>query len=284
MNANHSPGSAVSDADLIRYLDGELDADESERIEAAIAGDDTVAGRLAMLSRRDRNLSALLDAVDPTDQETQAADPSLRVAGIPGQAASVSRGAAKTMESPLVRSIESGRRKRQRSVSAVGTTGARWLKAAVIIFALLGAGLLVPPVRAWIVDRLETIAGAEETGVEVSPEVTSEGGAAVSYGIPVTGAVLDVTLDEAQAGGELVVESADVPNARIEPLDAAAGDPVVVTSNAVRIDNGPASAGGYRLTVPRSVRSVRVRFGDDDAQSYYIGADPLTIPLTVGGV
>lgn len=246
MNANHPPGSAVSDADLIRYLDGELDLDESERIEAAIAGDDTVAGRLAVLSRRGRNLSAMLGSVDPSDEETRSADPSRRT-------------------------------------SAHGTTGTRWLKAAIIVFALLGAGMLVPPVRAWIVDRLETIVSGEDSEAAVSPETPAvEEGAAVSFGIPVAGAVLEVTLDEPQSGGELIVESADISNARIEPLDAAVGDPVVVTPDAVRIDNGAASTGGYRLIVPRSVTSVRVRFGAGESRSWEVGVVPITIPLTGG--
>jgi hypothetical protein len=273
----------VSDADLIRYLDGELDADESERIEAAIAGDDTVAGRLAVLSRRGRNLSAMLGAIDPTDEETRGADPSRQVAGMPGQAGHISRGGAEGAEMPLITSMVDARAKREARVSTGGSTGNRWLKAAIIVFALLGAGVMVPPVRAWIVDRLESIGGEADTVVDGSPSMPAVDGAAVSYGIPVTGTMLDVTLDEPQAGGDLIVEWGDLVNARIEPLDAAAGDPVLVTSDAVRIDNGDASTGGYRLTVPRSVTAVRVRFGDGEARSYGVGEAPLTVPLTGGG-
>jgi hypothetical protein len=157
------------------------------------------------------------------------------------------------------------------------------LKAAIIVFALLGAGIMVPPVRAWIVDRLESIGGEGDAEVDGSPSMPGVDGAAVSYGIPVTGTVLDVTLDEAQANGELIVERGDLVNARIEPLSAAAGDPLLVTSDAVRIDNGGVSTGGYRLTVPRSVTAVRVRFGDGEARSYEVGDVPITVPLTGGG-
>jgi hypothetical protein len=67
-----------ADAELIRYLDGELDAQEKAGIEARLAADNALRERLETLRRRGRKLSSLLDATDTPPPAATAAAPERR--------------------------------------------------------------------------------------------------------------------------------------------------------------------------------------------------------------
>jgi anti-sigma factor RsiW len=285
MTVNRSPGNAASDAELIRYLDGELNADERARVDAAVAGDVALADRLARLRARDERLRALLADADPSEADTRAANPATRTAGEPRASAQQGR----TVQSDAtVRPIEGARAMRTRRLASSRAPGGHWLRAAAVILALLGASLFVPPVRAWIVDRLESLVPGEDTAVEMSPAIPSaDETSPVAYRMAVTGSTLFLDADAAQAGGELTVRVADVVNASLEPLDADAGDPVLVMpdEDRVRIQNGEGSTASYRLTLPRQVVTLRIRIGGGLVRTFELDAAgaEVRIPLSDTG-
>lgn len=263
MTSNSIPDPATMDAELIRYLDGELDADERGRIDAALASDPVLADRLSTLRRRGQRLSALLADIDPGEGVTAAANP----------AGKAEAGATTTAD---VREIASARSRR-----TAGRT--RLLRAAVVMLPLLGAALLVPPVRAWIVERLESIVPGPGSDDIVSPAPAAGSGAAAVYTFAVEGPVVEVELDAVQSAGVLTVRLADSPAATLEPISEGAGDPVLILPDGrVRIRNTSASAEGYRLTLPVSVSTLRIRIGDGTAREIRIdaGGGEITIPLS----
>ncbi len=268
---------AATDAELIRYLDGELDEAERTRMDAALAHDPALAGRLETLRRRNARLRALLNATDPSEAEVRAAHDAIVRAHATGAAVGIERGAT-------IHSIEAVRQSRARRDVPPPASGSHWLRAAAVIAALLAAGLLVPPVRAWIVDRIESLGTEVEPDVGASPDTRPVEAGPVIYTIPVTGPTLEILVDAVQAAGELTVRVADVTEATIEPLGAAA-DPVLVVpgGSRVRVQSGTASTAGYRLTLPSSVTTLRVRIGGGPARTFEL--DPaagrvITIPLT----
>jgi hypothetical protein len=285
MTVNRSPGNAASDADLIRYLDGELNADERARVDAAVAEDVALADRLASLLARGERLRALLADSDPSEAEARATNPATPAAGGPRAKAQWGR----TVQSDAtVRSIEGARAMLTRRLATSRASGGHWLRAAAVILFLLGAGLFVPPVRAWIVDRLESLVPGEDAVVEMSPAIRSaDDTAPLAYRIAVTGSTLFLDVDAAQAGGELTVRVADVANASLEPMDADAGDPVLVMpdEDRVRIQNGEASTASYRLTLPQSVATLRIRIGGGLVRTFELDAAgaEVRIPLSDTG-
>lgn len=138
------PDAAVTDADLIRYLDGEQDDAERARIEAALAGDPALAVRLEQLRRRGQSLKPLLEATDPRPQE------SVRPARPPASAGpdvidlNAAWAAQQGVEPHVVRPY--------RPLPG-------WVRAAAILAFLLAGSLLVPPVRAWLAGVLASVLG-----------------------------------------------------------------------------------------------------------------------------
>lgn len=120
MTTNDTPQPGIDDGLLVRYLDGELDAAEQQRIDAALAHDRVLVQRLETLRRRSGTLRSLLERSD-----------------LP-------------FEGPGVRSIESARAPRTSRV---------WLRAAAVILLLGGAIAAVPPLRAWVVTQVQRVTG-----------------------------------------------------------------------------------------------------------------------------
>jgi hypothetical protein len=242
MTANQSPGRAPSDAELIRYLDGETNAQERGRIDTALAADASLAERLAILRRRGERLSALLADADPDRAVMDSANPA-------------------------------------RADSRLSRIRPAWLRAAMIV-ALLGASLLVPPVRAWIIDRIEAVAGFDDPAAESSPDTPPDAGAPLAYDITVTGSTLEIEIDALQADGELIVHASDAGGARLEPVGAGAGDPILLSTDRVRIENSAGSTTSYRLGVPSSVTTLRVRMADRPVRVIRVEEPEIRIPLT----
>jgi anti-sigma factor RsiW len=271
MTANHTPENA--DADLIRYLDGELAADERSRVEAALATDAGLAGRFAVLKRRSTRLAALLGTIAPSAAETAAADPSRMYGDV----------AAGPDSGTDVVSLDAVRRARREApvvppgvtrdiVDPGATSGSlplrssqpRWLRAAIIIIALSIGAVFVPPVRAWIVHQLQRLAPSTPVvtpSLAPAPHAEVEPGALDLEFEVGRAATFEITIERVQAGGELVVRSADVERASAARRGGVDGEDLLVWSGGLRISNSAASTASYELVMPARVRSVMVRIG-----------------------
>jgi len=242
MTANHSPDAAVDDADLIRWLDGELDDDERARVDDAVARDPALAARLEQLRGRAARLSALLQGTDP--------DLAV-VAGV--------------SHAPVAKVIELNAAWAARQGMPARTVPPPqpvpgWLQAAAIIALLLSASLLVPPVRAWIVGLLRP---ADGPGT-FTPIVATPAAALPidTLGIRFESAATTFTIEfaTAPAAGTLSVEWQDVDSVLAERYSAGGGEELMrIDEGLLRIRNAAASTADYRVVLPGRVAAVTVR-------------------------
>ncbi|MGH7472239.1 MAG: hypothetical protein ACRENP_30175, partial [Longimicrobiales bacterium] len=116
----------ITDAELVRYLDGEVTGEARTAMAARLANEPESAARLAVLQQRTTTLSRLLVEVDPAELEV--------------------RRSAHVMKPQVT----------QAARASMPTL----MKAAAAIVLLFGLAFAVPPVRAWIVDQVMNVAQA----------------------------------------------------------------------------------------------------------------------------
>jgi hypothetical protein len=239
-------GPHAEDAELVRLLDGEGEAEERERTLAHTAICGLCAERMEMIRHRGARLSELL-------------------AGWEADAIEVP-------EPPLPLSdIERARRRVARPAPLPG-----WMRLAAGIVLLLGVGMAVSPLRAWVIERWAQVS-AQLAGREVVEQPERPHGAASGHVVSFLpeGDEFLLQVDAAQAEGvlELLIEA--VPRASAEISAGAAGENLLVLPYGLRIRNAAGSQASYRVTLPAALRQVRVSIGDAPAVSY----DPRTLTL-----
>jgi anti-sigma-K factor RskA len=216
------------DAELVRYLDGELSPIERARVERDIAADTAVASRLAALRQRTAGLQALLAHGDPH------------------------------MEAPRVLLAHRARAPR----------AATLLRAAAIVLAVLALGMLVPPVRAWVAASFARIAGSAPPSGEATPLTASPSAAgALRITFAVHGDAFQVAVDYPQAEGTISIrrtaattdEGAQRGAAEIH---GAADADMLVLPGVLRIRNQPGDRASYSVVLPERVTDVTIRIGN----------------------
>ncbi|HEX7090624.1 MAG TPA: hypothetical protein VF192_10860, partial [Longimicrobiales bacterium] len=228
----------MTDAELVRYLDGEIEGAPRAALEARIAAAPDAAARLDTLRRRSARLSALLADLDPPLEEVQQSAAAIR----PMVAAGAAR-ARGWLPGPAL---------------------LRWAAAVAL---LLGAALAVPPARAWMIQRVRDAAealGLLDTAPE--PAVETPAGAAPdalqAASVRVTFEVhVDTFEIEAPPRGRLVVHRGPRASGSAE----AAGVPgvaFVVLPTGLRIEGPATDDARYDVALPASVAAVRIRAGD----------------------
>lgn len=233
----------LSDGDLVRLLDGELDAEERARVEAHAAGCEACAARLRRLRRRSARLSGILLASDP-----------------------------QAPPAPVQAPDELALRRASRDRQAHSAPAPRpWLRVAAVVVLLLAAGVVASPLRAvvaeWLRTQWERIAApgagapapAAEAPAAPAPE-RSPAGARVQFTPQGTTFTLDVAVP--QGAGSVEVRRAAGTSATAEQTGGGAQAELLVLPSGVRIRNAPGATADYRVTVPASVRTVRVRVGE----------------------
>jgi hypothetical protein len=227
----------VADGDLIRLMDGEMDAAERGRVEAHAGACPECAARLHRLHRRSARLTGILLAADPE--------------------------APPAPTTPDELTLRRGRVRRDPAAPAQR----QWLRAAAVVALLLGVGIVASPLRAVVADWLgaqwERIAaaGAEEPAPPAAaPADAVVPGTRVQF--TPQGAVFTVEVETAQAAGAVELRRAEGGTATAQQVGGA-GEPadLLVLPAGVRIHSVPGSTADYRITVPASVRTVRVRVG-----------------------
>ena len=130
-----------------------------------------------------------------------------------------------------------------------------WLRAAILLGGLGLGAFAVPPVRAWILD-VAGIADRQETGEAPVPGPVPIDTVAIFFDAPPE---FLIELEEAQRNGQLIVRVADVEQASAELRTAGGTESFFVIPEGIQIVNGDVSTAEYEITLPRSVRDVRVR-------------------------
>jgi anti-sigma factor RsiW len=224
----------LTDAEVSRAVDAQLDADERTRVEAHLAHCDTCRAMLTRAETRTRRLSALLQRTD---------------FDVPPMSVSTKTG----------RDILDfrAREKPVREAAAIQP----WMRAAAVIALLIGGLFAIPPVRAAIIGwvRAQFSDDARESaapGVAApsAPNVQPDLGAAVQF-VP-AGEVLYVELMSADEQGTIELKrgtgdrvSARVDNGSVE---------MIVLTDGLRINNAGAQQLRYRIEAPQSVETIVV--------------------------
>ncbi len=249
MTANHSPDAAVDDADLIRWLDGELDDDERARVLDAVSRDSALAARLEQLRGRSARFSTLL----------QGTDPDLAVAG--GGSPTGGTAAGKIIELNAAWAARQGGPARP-VPPPQAMPG--WLRAAAVVGVLLAGSLLVPPVRAWVAGQLRP--GAAPDAMIPSGNGNVAALPIDTLGIHFESAATAFTIEfaVAPATGLLTVEWRDVDSVSVESYTAGGADLVRVRDDRVRVNNAGTSTSDYRVELPVRVTELRVRLPGRD--------------------
>jgi len=230
-------GEAVTDAELVRYLDGEIEGAPRAALEARIAAAPDTAARLDTLRRRSARLSALLAELDPSAADVQQSAEAIRPATAAG--ARPSRG------------------------WLPGPASLRWAAAVAL---LLGAALAVPPARAWMVERARDAAealGLLDTAPEPAVEAPTGAAPDAIQAAPVR-VTFEVRADtfeiEAPPRGRLIVRRGAGPTGSAESAGAPGVD-LVVLPTGLRIEGTTTDDARYDVALPASVAAVRVRAG-----------------------
>ena len=260
MNLAHT-GDPVPDGVLIRWIDGELDAPDRDRLEQHLAECERCAGRSEALRRRSARLSSLLAATAPAVPAWVPPHPEAAV--LPLDAA------------------------RQRRTRSHAQNHAPLLRAAAGVILLLGLGLGVSPVRAWVAHwvgerwgEATTMLGRGTPAGRPDP-VGSEAAAATRLRFIPKGREIMIQLASPQSGGSLLLLPHDGADVTVE-VERGGGEDVLLLADAVEIRNTPASVAVYRVRLPAALERVEVRVGSSPQTVVPANLDPvagLRIPL-----
>jgi anti-sigma factor RsiW len=225
----------VSDAELIQELDGELSQAARTELGARLSNSAEVAARLELLRRRTARFSELLGTIDPAEARVQASRRNARV--------------------EVVRQARSPRLSRYRPL----------LQVAAAIALLLGVLFIVPPVRAWMIDRVRDLAGA--LGFE-SPATSRESpvvpqAAPREADVTITFALESDTLDvfAAQRAGRIILRRTTASSATAEAAGVS-GTELVFLPGRLRIEGPSSPDAEYILTLPPRAAAIRLHRPD----------------------
>ena len=139
-----------------------------------------------------------------------------------------------------------------------------WLRAAILLGALGLGAFAVPPVRAWILDAVG-LADRQETGKAPVPEPVPIDTVAIFFDAPPE---FLIELEAAQRNGQLIVRVADVEQASAELRTPGGTESFFVIPEGIQIVNGDVSTAEYEITLPRTVRDVRIRIPGAEDVTY----------------
>jgi hypothetical protein len=241
-----APGTGPDDAELVRYLDDELDAIGRARLERQIAADPASALRLETLRRRGRRMAELLASAD---------------AHVLGNGRTAPAGAPRLLSNPP--------RAAQTHVDRAATRRTNLLRAAVIVLALAAAAVLAPPVRALIADGLARLADTvgrtppaaprpdAATAADAADPAGNRDGVVFQLIVGTTDFRIDV--DSEQRAGALVLRRGEPGSGSAEIDGPAADAELLVAAGTLRVLNNEGATASYVIVLPATVRRVHVR-------------------------
>lgn len=233
------------DGDLMRYLDHECDPIEREDIRRHVEGCERCAELLGQFEGYSERLAALLPELD-------SAPPAGAIEEILLGAAAGARRLERTVDAPPPRA-----RNARRSLA----------RAAAIAFALLGLGMTVSPVRAWLVERFSAVQEAlltsqpavQETALTPQPQSPST----VSFA-PAPGAFfIDIVAAQESGMLTLTVQQGRVASAQVR--GAVTDEGLLVLPDRLRITNSSTSAADYAVTLPSQLTKITLRIEGEEA-------------------
>ena len=229
-----------ADSDILRFHDGECDAEERDCIAAHVAECSACAETSRLFQDTTRHLHDTLEDM-----------PIPPVYGAKERFLAAARRNRST--SPVRRSFQ------QRTP---------WLRAAVIIFGALVVSMWAPPVRAWFFRLISpeppvTAEAAAPAQDVPAPSLTSS---VVSF-VP-TASTFVVDVITRQDDGRLTLHVVRDRAASATITGRSEADALLVMQDGFRIQNTPSSSATYAVMVPFDIRRVIVRIGSTQTQSF----------------
>lgn len=134
---------------------------------------------------------------------------------------------------------------------------------AATLVVLASAAAATPPIRHWILRQVSGYPAprAPETVTNPAPSTSQAAGVIASFAP--TDSTLVIRFDRTQSRGSIVIEAA-LGNRVSAQAVGGAPEEMIVLPGQLRIANTGASTADYRLTVPLSVRVLRVVVGGDE--------------------
>jgi hypothetical protein len=144
---------------------------------------------------------------------------------------------------------------------------ASWLRAAAVVLVLAGAAALATPARAWMAEWLAGSRGPSAgpaSPAAPAPRAAPAAGAKQSSQVrfAAAGASFTLWIEGPQRAGAVTVRTTPSGAATAEVVAGTGDAELLVVPQGLRIRNAPESAAEYRVTIPASVRTVRVRVGE----------------------
>jgi hypothetical protein len=268
----------LDDADLVRYLDRQLDRAGNRRTELHLSACAECSARLKAMDARSSQVSAWLGGLDAPASDEQKA---------------------------LAMAAVQRARFRARPFAAVS----RPLAAAAMIALMLTVTFGTPPGRAWVngaVQRLGRIfpgeaeqaptASRQAAGstvaadsVAAAAEAEPSGAAAPTTGVPrgrgravlppgmseavsfnPPGNYVLIRFDSRQRDGAALLWSKDISTASGQVVAGRQAERLVPTADGLRIRNAPGSRADYVIEVPKRYRYIRVQVADEPETTYSV--------------
>jgi hypothetical protein len=236
-----------------------------------------------LVRRRAARLSALLDVEGPDAETLRRSAAAMRQDVLDAAALRQQTlgAAAMRQQAPDVASMAHGAlrsyRAQRRSLATV------WLRAAAVLLALAATLAVVPPARAWVLQRAHAVAqalglAAPRSAAHTTPVREDLTAMDLRVTFPVRGETLDLAVDMQRL--TLIVRHHDD---RVASVEAAGTRDVrfVVTPDGLRV-TGAAADAVLSLDVPRTVRRLRVHSADGRATFHDVPA-ARELRLEIGG-
>lgn len=257
MTANYSSDPMASDADLIRYIDGELSRDERRRVDAELASNTELTQRMETLRRRSLRLRSLLQATDPSNEETEASNP------VPDRGTIASR--ARELGNTSIQRRRVGDEPRSQLPTV-------WLRAAAVLIVLIGGAMVVPPVRAWVIAKIQQITSGDDVSPTLTPPVDAAPLDTLPMRFPVEGTLFEVSVANAQADGRLTIRSTESTTGALTIEGRISGENPLFSTDRLAIQNSAASTADYTIALPANIRTVVVRVAGRVVSTFELAA------------
>jgi anti-sigma factor RsiW len=224
----------LTEGEAIRYLDGEGAPGERRRWAEHLDACERCARELDELGRLLNGVATSFAALDAPPELLERTRPSPRAA------------------------------RPHASVRAPGAGPVRWLRHAAAVLLLLLPLALVPPLRAWIVERVHGTVGRGATAPPPDPApapAAAQAGGRLRF-VP-GGEEVQVEVTAWQAAGTLTLRRWEGPAGVLEVVGGSGDEGSMVSERVLRIESAPGSTASYELDLPASVRRVVVRVGGE---------------------
>lgn len=243
--SKNAGGRSVTDAELIRYLDDQLDEAGRIEIAARLANDGASTARLETLAAHSRQLAGWLRAVDPAD-------------------AAVDNAARAIRNSNIFLVHEAASTPWLRAASPV-------LRAAAVVLLVAGAAMAVPASRNWLLQTIEQTVRALPSGA-LPENLPSPAGPEIVHTFRVSGPALIVEVSGTPAG-TLVLERGEGELVTTRTHDGG-GTQLTVLPSGLHIASAGTSQTTYEIEVPRTITRVLLRVAGSQETTLFPDAGP----------